>query len=146
MVSKRPCQKLLILLIALIMSQGCVGIAPTSTFAPVVSNTATDLATNTPELTIDPSSTSISTIIGTAIPRGTFALLIYPPLIMNYDASAWKDESYYADMSSKRAYAVPNYLQFLSLASCQIGVQGSTGDFPSTPETIQLDSVQYEVI
>src|SRR5688572_1035206 len=137
---------LITVLITLFMSQSCTGIAPTSTFEPVLSHTATDIAPNTPELTIAPSSISTSTIIGTAIPRGTFALLIYPPLIMNYDASTWKDKPHYADISSKPAYAVLNYLQSLSLLSCQIGVQGPTGDFPATPETIQLNSVLFEVI
>jgi hypothetical protein len=136
---------LVILSFTLFILPSCIEIAPPSSFETTPSRT-TDITTVTPELTLSPSPILNPTVIGTLVPRGVFALLIYPPSVMNYDVSAWKDESDYPAMSSHPPYEVLNYLQSLSLASCQIGVQGPTGDFPSTPETIRLDNVTYEVI
>lgn len=85
-------------------------------------------------------------ITATTVPPGVFALLIYPPLIMDYDASAWKDGSRYAETSFSPVYSVLNYLQSLRVETCQIGIQGPTGDFPLTPEVTQLGSVKYEVV
>lgn len=82
----------------------------------------------------------------TPVPVGIFALLTYPPLVMDYDVTVWEDESQYAEVSIKPTYSVLNYLKSLSLETCQIGIQGPTGDFPLTPEAVQLDSVKYEVI
>jgi hypothetical protein len=65
---------------------------------------------------------------------------------MDYDVAAWEDESQYAEVSIKPAYSVLNYLKSLSLKTCQIGIQGPTGDFPLTPEAVQLDTVKYQVI
>jgi hypothetical protein len=136
---------LLILSFILLIIPSCIQIGPASRFETTPSRTP-DITTNIPELTLSPSPLLTSTVIGTAMPRGLFALLIYPPSVINYDVSAWKDESDYPAMSSNAPYEVLNYLQSLSLASCQIGVQGPTGDFPSTPQTIRLDNVTYEVI
>lgn len=82
----------------------------------------------------------------TVVPLGVFVLLIYPPLFMNYDVAVWEDESQYAEVSHKPVYSILNYLQSRGLETCQIGIQGPTGDFPFTPEAVQLDSVRYEVI
>lgn len=82
----------------------------------------------------------------TPVPSGVFALLIYPPLIMNYDTSIWKDESQYADIRSMSLYFVTNLLQALSLETCHISVAGPIGDFLFTPEKIQLGALQYEII
>jgi hypothetical protein len=106
----------------------------------------TSPVTNFPQATITPSFTSTPEIIPTFVPLGVFALLTYPPLVMDYDVAAWEDESQYAEVSIKPAYSVLNYLKSLSLKTCQIGIQGPTGDFPLTPEAVQLDSVKYEVI
>lgn len=147
MISKSQLRaSLIVLSITFFMSQGCAGIAPTLTPPSTVTHTVMLTKTNTPQLTITPAFTSTSIIIATAVPLGVFALLIYPPLIVNYDASVWKDESYYSEVSLKPAYSILNYLQSLSLETCQIGIQGPTGDFPFTPEVVQLASVRYEVI
>jgi len=88
----------------------------------------------------------IAALTPTPVPLGVFALVIYPPLIMNYDTSVWKDVSHYKDASFKPAYSILNYLQSLSLGTCQLGVQGPTGDLPTTSQAVQLGSVRYEVI
>jgi hypothetical protein len=116
--------------------------SPTSTVTIAITSTAT----NFPQTTITLSFTSTPNLAATAVPPGVFALLIYPPLVMDYDVTVWEDESRYADAALKPAYSVLNYLQSLGLETCQIGIQGPTGDFPLTPEGVQLDSVKYEVI
>lgn len=82
----------------------------------------------------------------TPVPSDVFALIVYRPLIMNFDPSVWTDESHYVDARYIPAYAVTNYLRALNLETCKIGVQGPTGDFLFTPEAAQLGSVNYEVI
>lgn len=75
------------------------------------------------------------------VPPGVFALLFYPPLIMNYDTSIWKDELNYADH-----IIMVNYLQAQSLGSCKILVQGPI-DFNQPPAfvTVHLGSIRYQV-
>ena len=82
----------------------------------------------------------------TPIPSGVFALLIYPPLVMNYDTSIWKDESQYADTRYMPVDYVLNNLRALGLETCRVGLQGPIGDFLVTPEKIQLGSIKYDVI
>lgn len=78
----------------------------------------------------------------TPVPTGVFALLFYPPLIMNYDPSMWKDESQYIDRS-----VMVNYLQAKNLTTCTIGVQGPT-DFndPLSSEIILLDGINFSIL
>jgi hypothetical protein len=79
----------------------------------------------------------------TPVPLGTFALKFYPPLILEYDTSEWKDESRYEDT----AFMV-NFLLAKPLSTCRIGVQGPT-DFNGTPPVfvpVQLGNVSYSVI
>jgi hypothetical protein len=78
----------------------------------------------------------------TSVPLGLFALLIYSPMTMTYDAAKWKDESHYDEMS-----LMQNYLQAINLRSCKIGVQGPTAFDPSThtSEIVSLGDVKYEV-
>lgn len=128
------------------MSQGCAGITPVPTAALVVTPTVINTKTIAPHSTITPGFPSIIKTTATVVPLGVFALLTYPPLVMDYDVTVWEDESQYAEVSIKPTYSVLNYLKSLSLETCQIGIQGPTGDFPLTPEAVQLDSVKYEVI
>lgn len=72
-----------------------------------------------------------SALTPTPVPTGIFPLMFYPHLILEYDASEW---------------TMVNYLQSRNLKTCAIGEQGPTGDFPATPEVVQLDSVRYQVI
>jgi hypothetical protein len=80
----------------------------------------------------------------TPVPLGVFALKFYPPLIMEYDTSEWKDESRYEDTRF-----MANYLQTRKLeTSCILGVQGPT-DFNGTPPVfvpVQLGDISYSVI
>jgi hypothetical protein len=117
-----------------------------SSATPTVTIDMTSAATNFPQLTSTPSFTPTPKTIPTSVSPGIFALLIYPPLVMSYDVAVWEDGSQYAEVSTKPTYSVLNYLKSLSLKTCQIGIQGPTGDFPLTPEAVQLDSVKYEVI
>ena len=82
----------------------------------------------------------------TPVPAGTYAIMIYPPLMMNYDPMVWKDESHYESQRLMPVYFISNYLQSLNLESCVIGPQGPIGDFPLTPETVQLGRVRYHVV
>ena len=82
----------------------------------------------------------------TPVPSGVFVLLLYPPLVMNYDPSVWKDESQYSDTLSMSTYFITNYLQALQLDSCKIRQQGPMGDIPAAPQVIQLGTVRYEVV
>jgi hypothetical protein len=78
----------------------------------------------------------------TPVPLGVFALLIYSPMTMTYDAADWTDGSDYDEMS-----LMQNYLQAINLRSCKIGVQGPTAFDPSThtSEIVYLGDVKYEV-
>lgn len=74
----------------------------------------------------------------TPVPLGIFALKFYPPLIVNYDPSIWKDESRYTDYKF-----MVNYLQALNLKTCQIGTVGPSGNFPSDAKLVQIGKVEY---
>jgi hypothetical protein len=91
-----------------------------------------------PEPTITPRITPSPT----PVQLGVFALLIYSPMTMTYDAADWTDESHYDEMS-----LMQNYLQAINLRSCKIGVQGPTAIDPSThtSEIVSLGDVKYEV-
>lgn len=79
----------------------------------------------------------------TPVPAGMFALAFYPPLIVNYDPSEWKDESRYADNKS-----MTNFLQARRLSTCTIGVQGPTDFNGPQPEFVleRLGDIRYSVI
>ncbi len=68
----------------------------------------------------------------TLVPPGVFALLFYPPLIMNYDTVIWK----MMDV---------NFIQVLKLETCQLGEIGPSGNFPTPDEILQLGDVRYQV-
>jgi hypothetical protein len=91
-----------------------------------------------PEPTLTPRNTPSLT----PVPLGVFALLIYSPMTMTYDAADWTDESDYDEMD-----LMQNYLQAIDLKSCKIGVQGPTEFDPSThtSEVESLGDVKYEV-
>jgi hypothetical protein len=79
----------------------------------------------------------------TPVPPGVFALVFYPPLIMKYDPSEWKDESRYTDKKN-----MMNFLQSRRLSTCVIGVQGPT-DF-NDPQIkfvpVQLGDIRYSFV
>ncbi len=80
----------------------------------------------------------------TPVPPGIFALKFYPPLILQYDTSEWKDESRYTDTRFLGNYLLASKLQ----TTCILGVQGPT-DFNGTPPVfvpMQLGAVSYSVI
>lgn len=79
----------------------------------------------------------------TPVPLGIFALKFYPPLIVNYDPSEWKDESRYTDFKF-----MENFLQSRRLSTCIIGVQGPTGFYGPQPEFVPalLGDIRYSVI
>jgi hypothetical protein len=97
-----------------------------------------DIGMDDPKPTITPRITPSST----PVPLGVFALLIYSPMTMTYDAADWTDGSDYDEMS-----LMQNYLQAINLRSCKIGVQGPTAFDPSThtSEIVSLGDVKYEV-
>ncbi|GJQ53096.1 MAG: hypothetical protein HKUEN02_19430 [Anaerolineaceae bacterium] len=147
MITKSQLGKFFIVLsVSFFISQGCARINSASPFSSGAPHTGTPTKAALPNLTGTPTFTLAPKTTLTIVPSGIFALLIYPPLVMNYDVSVWKDESHYAETSSSPVYSVLNYLQSLSLETCQIGIQGPTGDFPFTPEAMQLGVVKYEVI
>ncbi|GAB4463510.1 MAG: hypothetical protein Kow0070_24110 [Anaerolineales bacterium] len=94
-------------------------------------------------------STRATTFLGrtpftpTPVPPGVFALVFYPPLVVNYDPSEWKDESHYADNKF-----MTNFMQARRLNTCTIGVQGPT-DF-NGPQSefvlVRLGDTRYSVI
>ncbi|MFZ5882621.1 MAG: TolB family protein [Chloroflexota bacterium] len=79
----------------------------------------------------------------TPVPPGVFALVFYPPLVVNYDPSEWKDESRYADNKS-----MTNFLQSRRLSTCTIGVQGPTDFNGPQPQFIPalLGDIRYSMI
>jgi hypothetical protein len=82
----------------------------------------------------------------TPVPAGAYAILLHPPLVLNYDPPLWRDESHYEAQRLMPVHFVANYLQSLDLDSCTIGPQGPLGDISLTPETFQLGPVRYQVV
>lgn len=74
----------------------------------------------------------------TPVPPGIFALKFYPPLIMNYDPSVWKDGSRYTDYKF-----MVNYLEALIMKTCQIGTVGPSGNFPPDAKPVWIGKVEY---
>ncbi|MEP0805120.1 MAG: hypothetical protein HRF47_06505 [Chloroflexota bacterium] len=79
----------------------------------------------------------------TPVPPGVFALVFYPPLIVNYDSSEWKDESRYTDNKF-----MENFLQSRRLSTCILGVQGPTDFNGPQPKFVPalLGDIRYSVI
>ena len=100
-------------------------------------NGATASVTSTISPTKPPTVTVTAT--STLVPAGVFALKFYPPLIMNYDFSVWKDESQYDNNSM-----MVNFLQAQNLSTCMIGPIGPSGHFPSPDAIIMLGKIHYE--
>ena len=76
----------------------------------------------------------------TPVPAGVFALLDYPPLVLEYDPSLWKDESQYTN-PDKRV----NYLQAKELGTCTLAEGGGSGFFPTPDQIVDLGGVRYQV-
>lgn len=107
--------------------------------------TRLDLTDHSQSLLVEYPAPSNDVVI-TPVPSGIFTLLLYTPLIMNYDPSVWRDESQYADSRLMPVYFVTNYLQALRLESCKIGQQGPMGDIPGTSEAVRLGAVRYNIV
>jgi hypothetical protein len=150
--AKRRHLELSILILAIFStSQGCKTNVqtPRSTPTPQVLETAsiatiipaqTNTFTTTLEIFPTSTITQTPTITQTQIPLGIFPLLFYPPLVMNYDPSAWEDKSHYTDLS-----VMVNYLEDRKLTTCILGVVGPSGNFPTPSEIIYLGKARYQV-
>ncbi len=148
---------LIIFFVEFCTTQGCTRVTKTATPTATLQGlelTPTEMLTLTPTITLTPvtptliqtrtpitTATSTSTTTPTPVPPGVFALLFYPPLVMNYDTSVWKDESHYTDPNF-----MVNYLQARSLKMCRITIQGPSGLYPNPPdEFVYLGNVKYQV-
>jgi|GEM_PF-2209481 hypothetical protein len=126
---------LIVLCGALLFVQGC--------FYETDSNVIS-IATSTlipqpkiPTLTMSPLPTN--TITPTPVPLGIFAIIFYPPLILDYDYSVWEDESKYDDRN-----IIVNYLQVKEFTTCILWIQGPTGFYDvNESEDILLQNINY---
>ncbi len=75
----------------------------------------------------------------TPVPSGVFSILFYPPLVFDYDTSAWEDASSYTD-----ANVMQNYLLARGLQTCTLGPEGPNGDWPSQYQVVQLGKLSYQ--
>ncbi len=96
-------------------------------------------ATATTGVTISPISQETHPSTSTPVPSGVFAILFYPPLVLNYDPSAWEDASKYTDGN-----VMLNFLQARPLQTCTLGPEGPNGDWPSQSEVVQLGKISYQ--
>ncbi len=92
-----------------------------------------------PSLTVPPTLPAMPASTSTPVPSGVFSILFYPPLVFDYDPSAWEDASSYAD-----ANAMLNFLQARPLQTCTLGPEGPNGDWPSQYEVVQLGKISYQ--
>jgi hypothetical protein len=93
---------------------------------------ATTLTVAASAETITPPSTP------TLVPRGTFVLRFYVPLIMTYDPSLWVDKSNYGNDDIRQGY-----LEGKSLSTCQLWESAGRGLNPGRTEHITLGSINY---
>jgi hypothetical protein len=77
----------------------------------------------------------------TTVPAGTFTLILYPPLVLDYDPSQWLDRSDYR----KNPPMLKNGLDSLQLPSCGLGILSHSGFFPAPDETVVLGDGRYLV-
>jgi hypothetical protein len=144
--TKRQHLVLTLLILAIFStSQGCKTNAqtPRSTVTSQALETTsieTIIPTRTNTLIITLEIFPTSTITQTPVPLGIFPLLFYPPLVMNYDPSAWEDKSHYTDLS-----VIVNHLENRNLTTCKLGVIGPSGNFPTPSEIIYLGKARYQV-
>lgn len=110
---------------------------------PVFMNNGLDTPpTRTP---FPPTPTMTPTPTNTPVPPGIFSVIFYPPLILQYDVEQWEDTTPYTDPNA----IAENRLQSKKLASCRIGVQGSTNfNDPTmfTHDIIRLGNIDYSVM
>jgi hypothetical protein len=131
-----PNLKPLIVIFPVVLLLSCVNLTSQS-YLPV--NTSTVVAIDT--ITADNVST-LQPFSPTTVPSGVFAILFYPPLVMDYDPSKWDDKSEYTDRS-----IIVNYLQAKELSTCRVGIQGPTGFYGThKTEDIILGGVYYTIL
>lgn len=132
-------------IIFLLSSQGCTSIsnAPTTEEIPATQTRSLSIiATNTLRPTIANIPSRTPTITTPAVPEGIFALIFYPPLIMNYDPTIWVDLSEYTNKER-----MVNYLQSTLWETCKIGVQGPTVfNIPYEFLKVTLGKIRYIVV
>ena len=114
-------------------------ITTTSTPKPTSIPTV-DRATNT---TSPPSPSLIDTITPSPAfpPEGVFAIKFYPPLVLDYPAEQWLDQSEYDNTQM-----MVNYLQHRKMKTCTIGPMGASGFYPGNMDEIMLGSMGYQVL
>jgi len=112
------------------ISQNCVGLSSAPIPSSAVPDNVLHPITDTPWWNTTSVSLSAPEIATATTPPGVFTLFIYPPLIINYDASEWR-------LVSKGS------LQALSLETCQLVEIGPSGNFPPDTIPIRLGNIEY---
>lgn len=130
-------QKILIIFFGIpLFIQGCFN----NELHPVAITPASSTSiskTKTPIMTLSPF--SINTITPTTVPLGVFAIMFYPPLVLDYEPSRWEDKSKYDDRS-----IIVNHLQAKELPTCILWIQGPTGFYDvKESEDILLQNISY---
>jgi hypothetical protein len=77
----------------------------------------------------------------TPVPSGTFVLLLYPPLVLDYDPSLWVDQSDY----NPNPPMLKNSLQSRTRTSCGLWILAHSGFSPIPDETVVLGNGRYLV-
>lgn len=110
----------------------------TITLAPEATSTDIPSPTEAPTEAVTPEPTYV--------PAGTFAVLYYKPLVLNYDPAVWQDVSLYR-FTHRR---IVNYLLAKGTSTCRIDIQGPSG-FTSSEEGYtqgekQLGDITYKTL
>ena len=74
-------------------------------------------------------------------PTGTFSIIFYPPLVLNYPADLWIDKSEYDNTER-----MVNYLQNKDLKTCAIFPIGPSGFYPDNMKEITLGDIHYQIL
>lgn len=132
------------LYVAVVLLGLCAGCAvssptPTTVETLLLSATTAPIPSATVRLTVTVRPSQTPTPTATAVPAGTFALELYPPLVLTYNPAVWQDHSEYANPQQ-----LVNYLQARSLPSCQVSTLGHSGWYPDDLQPLQLGQVKYQ--
>lgn len=124
------CTRLISIFLLTLLAACAAQPQPTLTAAPAIA-TATLPPTAAPLASPTPASTQP--------PEGIFALKFYPPLVLEYDPTAWSDASEY-----NNPLMMVNFLQHRALQSCSIGVMGPSGFYPSPMQPQTVGEIEYD--
>lgn len=120
-------------------------VQPSATALPPATATTAPTATETTPPTPTEEPTQPVTPQPTRVRAGTFAILYYKPLVLNYDAALWQDASLYNFKPR-----MVNYLLLKSASSCRITPQGPSGFTTSeegyTKGEKQLGDITYTTL